>query len=213
MALQKHSRASGARRISFVLVGLVSVWFLLMRQFGGSDIYSVLGPYALAVVAVLWLLRPHKVAYWLTPELKPIVIGVVIGVAMTLATYPVFHLAARWIPGLDSYVGALYRSAATAPLHVELGWVAVIIVAEELLWRGCVLEALERKLPATPALLACVAVYTLAQLGSGSWVVGAMAAVCGLIWTLERKWTDSLLAPLISHLIWTPTVILLHPVT
>lgn len=203
----------GARRFSFVLAGFVIVWFLLMRQFGGADMYSVLGPYAVAVVAVLWLLRPRTLSRWLTPSFQPVAVGVAVGVLMTVATYPVYRLASHYLPGLDSYVNALYRSAATAPLAVELAWVCVIILAEELLWRGFVLEQLERRLPHAIAVIACVLVYVLAQLGSSSWVVGAMAAVCGLVWTLERKWTDSLLAPLISHLIWTPTVILLHPVT
>jgi membrane protease YdiL (CAAX protease family) len=41
----------------------------------------------------------------------------------------------------------------------------------------------------------------------------AMAGVCGSIWTLQRVYTDSLLSPLIAHLIWSPIVILLYPVT
>lgn len=202
-----------AHRISWVLFGLISVWFLLMRQFGGADIYSVLGPYALSVAVVLWLLRPRATRRWLTPTRSSVLWGLLVGVAMTLLTYPVYAFAAqRWL-GLADYVKQLYAAAATAPLWLELMWVSVIIFAEELLWRGFLQEDLERKLPRDAALLTCVLVYTLAQLGSGSWVVGAMAAVCGLIWSLERRLTGSLVAPLISHLIWTPTVILLHPVT
>jgi membrane protease YdiL (CAAX protease family) len=58
-----------------------------------------------------------------------------------------------------------------------------------------------------------VASYAAAQLGSGSWIVMLLAIVCGTIWTLQRHFTRSLLAPLLAHLIWTPVVILLHPVT
>ncbi|MFT3923965.1 MAG: type II CAAX endopeptidase family protein [Myxococcales bacterium] len=206
-----RSRRAG-RRMRWVLAGLVSVWFLLMRQFGGADMYSVLGPYALAVSTVLWLLRPHAIARWLAPSTRVVVVGLLVGLAMTLATYPAYRLAAGLIPGLEQQVSALYRSASTAPLHVELAWVCVIIVAEELLWRGALLEALERKTSLAVAWSVCIGSYALAQLGTGAWVLGAIAAVCGLIWTVERKLTDSVLAPLISHLIWTPTVILLHPV-
>ncbi len=186
--------------------------------------YSVLGPYAVAVIAILWLLRPRTLSRWLAfpwfgsrgdlpASTRAVAVGIAVGALMTLATYPIYRLASRHIAGLDHYVAALYRSAATAPLAVELAWVCVIILAEELLWRGFLLEQFERRLPQALGVGASVGSYVLAQLGSGSWVVGAMAAVCGLIWTLERKWTDSLLTPLVSHLIWTPTVILLHPVT
>jgi hypothetical protein len=37
--------------------------------------------------------------------------------------------------------------------------------------------------------------------------------VCGSLWTAQRHLTRSLLSPLIAHLIWTPIVILLYPVT
>jgi hypothetical protein len=33
------------------------------------------------------------------------------------------------------------------------------------------------------------------------------------VWTAERYYTKSMIAPLLSHAIWTPTVILLLPVT
>jgi membrane protease YdiL (CAAX protease family) len=85
-------------------------------------------------------------------------------------------------------------------------------MAEELLWRGALLEALERRTSRLAAFAISVGSYALAQLGSGSWIVFALALVCGALWTLERLLTRSLLASAISHLIWTQTVILLHPV-
>lgn len=200
-------------RVSWVLAVLVGAWFLLMRQFGGADVYSVLGPYASSVIFVLWLLRPHALRRWFTPTAKTVFIGVVVGAVMTLATYPVFDLASRLLPGLESYVEQLYGSASTASLWGALLWVTVIIFAEEVLFRGFLLEDLERRLPKHIAWPVSVLVYALAQLGSGSWVVCVMAVVCGTIWALERRWTRSLVAPLISHLIWTPTVIVLYPVT
>ena len=40
-----------------------------------------------------------------------------------------------------------------------------------------------------------------------------MALVCGAIWSILRVYTGSLVAPLVAHLIWTPAVIFLYPVT
>jgi membrane protease YdiL (CAAX protease family) len=58
-----------------------------------------------------------------------------------------------------------------------------------------------------------IASYAAAQFGTGSWIVMSFALVCGTLWTLQRHLTGSLLSPLIAHVIWTPIVILLHPVT
>jgi membrane protease YdiL (CAAX protease family) len=208
-----HRHARGARRISFVLFVLISVWGLLMRQFGGADMYSVMGPYALAVVIVLWLLRPRALKRWLVPTRYAILHGLLGGTIITVGTYFVYDLAAALIPGLDSLVEGLYGAANTQALPVALAWVSLIILAEEVLWRGVLLESLDRRLPRAVASIVSVSIYTVAQLGSGSWVVAAMALVCGSIWTWQRRASDSLVAPLLSHLIWTPTVILIHPVT
>jgi membrane protease YdiL (CAAX protease family) len=40
-----------------------------------------------------------------------------------------------------------------------------------------------------------------------------LALVCGAVWTWQRRATGSMVAPLIAHLIWSPAVILLWPVT
>ena len=54
--------------------------------------------------------------------------------------------------------------------------------------------------------------YAAAQACSGSLIVGLLALCCGTLWTFERERTGSLIAPLLSHMIWTPVVILLRPV-
>lgn len=208
-----NKRARGGRRSLVLLVGLVLGWTLLMRQFGGADVYGVVGPYAITVLAVAWLLRARALRSWLEPSLKSVLVGVVSGVVMTIATYPVFRLAIELIPGLNHTVESLYAASRTTTLPVAMAWVSAIVLAEEVLWRGVLLDALEHRMGARAALGLSVLSYALAQLGTGSWVVFALALVCGTLWTLERKLSDSLLAPLISHMIWTQTVILLYPVT
>jgi membrane protease YdiL (CAAX protease family) len=74
------------------------------------------------------------------------------------------------------------------------------------------LEALTKRYRMLVAGTLSVGIYVLAQAGTGSVVVALMALVCGTVWTVQRHYTNSLLSPLIAHLIWTPTVILLRPV-
>lgn len=210
---ESHARARGGRRLLLLLVGLVVVWTLLMRQFGGADVYGVMGPYAITVVVMMWLLRGRKLWSLFAPSKLAIVSGLLMGIVMTVTTYPVFRMAVEIMPWLDAEVQGLYAASRTTTLLAAMAWVSVIIVAEELLWRGVLLEALEPRVPRRLDGALSVLTYALAQLGSGSWVVFALAVVCGSVWTLQRRLTGSLLSPLIAHMIWTHTVILLIPVT
>jgi membrane protease YdiL (CAAX protease family) len=192
---------------------LALVWFLLIQRFGSGDVYAVIGPYACAVSILLIGLRPRAVADGLKPRWRAIGIGLAVGVAMTVLTYPAFRLAAAAFPSLEGHVQSLYSGARSTTLPRALAWVVSVIVAEELLFRGALPDTLSRYVPERSAYAISLVVYMLAQLGTGSLIVTSMAAVCGAIWTLERRLSGSLLAPLISHLLWTPCVILLYPVT
>lgn len=196
-----------------VLAGLIVAWFGLIQRFGEGDVYSVIGPFACAVCVVSIAIDPRAVQRWLAPHTRAVLIGLLVGVTMTALTYPVFRLAVALYPGLEPQVQGLYVGARSTTLPKALAWVVAIILAEELLFRGAWPAALQRRLPKNVAFLLSLVTYALAQLGTGSWIVVAVAGVCGSIWTVQRLYTGSLLSPLISHLIWSPTVILLYPVT
>ena len=208
----ESNRARGGRRSLALLLGLALVWGLLMRQFGGGDVYGVMGPFALVVAGVVRLVRRSAFASWFRPELRAVFVGLGLGAVMTSATYPAFRLAARLLPSLHTTVADLYRAAHATSLRA-MAWVAVLVLAEELLWRGALLEALEKRMSKPLAFGLSVLTYALAQLGSGSWVVFALAFVCGTLWTFARRYTGSLVASTLSHLIWTECVILIFPVT
>jgi uncharacterized protein len=205
---------AASHRLLVLMVGLIAGWCLLMQRFGGrGNIYAVMGPFALTVVLVVAALSSNKLLRWFRPTRLAVLSGVGVGVGMTVVTYPIYALTRSLIPELAARVTVLYSAAHQTTLTEALAWVLAIIVAEELLWRGALLYVLARRVPRSLAIAISVASYALAQFGTGSWIVMALALVCGTIWTLQRQLTRSLLSPLISHLIWTPIVILLHPVT
>ncbi|HEU5208716.1 MAG TPA: type II CAAX endopeptidase family protein [Longimicrobiales bacterium] len=199
-------------RLLALMCGLIVGWGLLMQHFEGN-IYGIMGPFALSVVGVIAALFTHELRRWLRPSKLALLSGLGVGVAMTLLTYPLFFLARATFPGLGSAVSELYATAQRISVAEALPWVVAIIIAEELLWRGALLQVLSCRVPDRLAMVLSVLSYALAQFGSGSWIVMLLAAVCGSIWTLQRRWTHSLVAPLISHIIWTTTVVVLHPVT
>ena len=209
----KPTRAASSVRLLVLMLGLIIGWGLLMQRFGGGNIYAVMGPFALTVLLVVSALASRDLRRWLEPTRLAVVSGLGVGVVMTLLTYPTYALAHELFPELGGLVRGLYSSAQRSSPAEALAWVLAIILAEELLWRGALLHVLARRIPDALAMALSVLTYTLAQFGTGSWVVMLLALVCGTIWTVQRRLTHSLLSPLIAHLIWTPVVILFHPVT
>jgi membrane protease YdiL (CAAX protease family) len=200
-------------RASTSLLAVLTVfWGVVMLQFGEREIYAIVGTYALFVSAVVLVLYRREAGRWFRARARDLAIGLLVGALMTALTYPIYHLAVSWLPALAPLVAGLYRTSHEGHVAAALLWVLVIIAAEELLFRGAWLAVLERQLGRHAAFGLSVALYAGAQAFSGSWIVGFLALCCGALWTLERMLTGSLVAPLVSHMIWTPTVILLHPV-
>lgn len=196
-----------------VLASLIVAWFFVIQRFGEGNVYAVLGPFAGAASLVCVALYPRATVTWLRPTPRAFAVGLGVGIAMTALTYPVFHIGTALVPSLDTEVAGLYHGARSTTLLQALVWIVAIILAEELLFRGAWPAALQRFCGERVAYAISVVLYSLAQAGTGSWIVMLMALVCGTIWTAQRVWTGSLLSPLVSHLIWSPTVILLYPVT
>jgi membrane protease YdiL (CAAX protease family) len=208
-----HSPPVRSVKYSMMLLAMSVVWGILLHQFGTSPIYWIMGPYATLISATVLTMRGHALRRAMRPTLRNVGVGIGLGVLMTAATYPAYHLAQRLFPALAANVAQLYRQSHDESLPVALAWVVVIMSAEELLWRGAWVEALTARFGRTYAGVLSVLIYAATQLSSGSFIVCLLAVVCGAVWTAERYYTRSMIAPLLSHAIWTPTVILLLPVT
>ena len=201
-----------ARRAFFVLIALTVCWGVMMLQFGRREIYWLVGGYALFASACLLLAFGKRLGKSLRVDLRSVLVGLGVGVVMTVLTYPLYQLAVELVPGLEPTVRGLYRTSHKEDMATAVAWTVVILSTEELLFRGAWLMWLEERLGKRGALAASVGLYALAQACTGSFVVALLALCCGTLWTLERMLTGSVVAPLLSHMIWTPTVILLRPV-
>lgn len=193
--------------------GFVVVWPLLMMRFGEGDIYAVIGPYACLIIVTCLALRPRELLAALKPTWRSVLSGLAVGAVMTLLTYPAFRLATHVVPWLDGQVQALYHGARSTTLPKALAWITAIGLAEELLFRGLLPLTLQPWRAERHAFTVALVAYTLAQLGTGSLIVALLALVCGALWSILILRTDSLLSSVIAHAIWSPTVIVLLPVT
>ncbi len=193
----------------------VAVWPWLLHYLGDDDLYAILGPFSLVLIAVLGALAGR--AWWasvLAHHFKRnFAIGLGVGAIMTAGTYGAYAVCAKLIPKLAGEVEGLYRAAHPVSFGTALAWTLIVIVAEEVLWRGPALDGLPSRRARVAVLAASLATYTAVQIATGSWVVALAALVCGSFWMAERVATRSIVAPLVSHGIWTMTVIHLYPVT
>jgi hypothetical protein len=197
---------------------LVVAWPLVLSRFGSGDVYLPLGAFAVFVIGVVLALGRDGDAAALAPRTPPrwtrgIVVGLACGAVMTVGTYAAYAVVVRLAPSVAGSVAGLYANAGTSSLALALIATSAAVVAEEVLWRGPLLRVLERRTGRAAAVGISLITYTLAQGGSRSVIVMVAAVVCGAIWSTERIYTRSVVAPLVSHLMWTLIVIHLLPVT
>lgn len=216
-ALLAHDGVSTRASTRALLVGaaLVVIWPILLSHFGGGDVYALLGPFALFVIGAVMLVGRREPILPRTGRLlaRDLGIGLGVGVVMTVGTYASFALGERLWPPLAGHVGGLYRDAHKENLVFAILATLAAVVAEEILWRGPLLGIVRRKVGVRGAVAISLITYTLACSASRSVIVAVSAVVCGAIWLGERLYTRSIVAPLVSHLMWTTVVVHLLPVT
>ena len=185
-------------------VGLLG-WAVVVGTFKGPNVYVPLAIYAGIFAAVLIALEPRR--YAVRPDPRALVVGVAGAMVMIAGSYGSFALASSLFPSVHADVAADYATTNIGHNWAVLPMLVVVIVAEEVVWREALFD------PARPwrSGSVSVALYVAVQIGFGSWVVFALAAVCGVLWTLQRAYTKSLVAPVLTHAIWNVTVLVAAP--
>jgi CAAX protease family protein len=132
------------------------------------------------------------------PIVGPFLAG---GVAFAMFAVAVF--AARHLPLLSGAVDVIRGKADVAPIVLVVPLAVVSAVAEEVFFRGAVVDALPARHAAAGATVIYVAVTTVT--GNAAMVVAA--AVMGPLFMLERSSTRGVLAPAITHVTWSTLMV------
>lgn len=139
--------------------------------------------------------------------------AVLLGGALVALTHLSFALAVELIPGLETSVVELYgdiEAQSPGPI-ASLGLIAIVVVAEEVLWRGLAVELLTPRLSGVATGCVVVALYAVPQLIGGDWVLLAAAVGLGGVLTAQRLLTKGLLEPIATHAIWSACIFSLLP--
>lgn len=200
-----------AKRISYLAPFVVTLWLIATASGRFFDVRLSIAVVAIGAAAVCVFLLPEFFRRLFAPRPTHIIVGLSAAVVMVIATYTIFPILARIDPTIAASTRSLYSRMrvphATATILVIVG---IIVVAEEILWRGVVQEAFWLKYPSIMSALPSAVVYGLSHAPIGSPLLTIVAVLCGVYWSLLRHRTGSLLPSLIAHLIWD-AAILTHP--
>jgi hypothetical protein len=199
------------RRVVVAIVLLLGVGVLglaLRRHPGESSFYWL----SLALAA-LWAFGAFASGplhlgglCWRGRNQRPVVSGTVIGLLLG-AVFVVGGLIAREIPAVSELITRVLQYTDQGSWRLTMAIALVGGIAEELFYRGALYSALGRYHPA----LVSTVVYVAATLASGNLMLGFAAIVLGTVCALERRATGGVLAPILTHFVWTLVVLLALP--
>lgn len=139
------------------------------------------------------------------PGPRPVVVPVAYA-ALLAAAFVVGALVVRQVPWLDDQVRHVLDHADQGSVPLLALITAVNGVAEELFFRG----ALYAATPRYPVVVTTAA-YVLAVLASGNVMLAFAAVLLGVLVGLERRATGGIQAPIITHVLWSVTMLVALP--
>ncbi len=133
-----------------------------------------------------------------------------VGVALVVATHAAYRVTDSMWPTVTDRVRVLYATIAVG--HARLPLVAltlVVVVAEEMIWRGAALELF----PARRAWFApaTVVLYALPQALAGAWLLVAAALGVGSLFLVQRIITSRLTDSIVTHAVWSIAIFVVIP--
>ena len=136
------------------------------------------------------------------PVIEPIVVG-----AGLAAVFIAGALVIRHIPVLANRVESILTYARTGSWPRVLALTVTNGVAEEIFFRG----ALQPALPDRLQLPGSVVIYALVTMATGNIMLGAASVVLGIIVGIQRRSTDGVLAPALTHVTWSTLMLVFLP--
>lgn len=209
---QRDSEAAFRRRqvvaAIVVLVGAGVLGWSLRLEPGGNLFYV-----AAVVLAGVWAagaflsgrLHLGRISGGTEVFVRPILAPVLLGLLM-VGIFVLGALVVREIPPLADYVSSVLAYADEGSLTA----LAIITffngIAEELFFRGAMYAAIPRH----PVLWTTIA-YVVATLATGNVMLGFAAVLLGAVCGLERRASGGILAPILTHITWSLSMLFLLP--
>jgi uncharacterized protein len=194
--------------LAVVVIGGAVLAYSLRIEPGSALFYP-----ATLVLALVWAVgafasgplhlgrEVHPSGHHVRPVVAPILLGLALSVAFVSGA-----LVVRQVDVLDAYVRSVLAYADEGSVLLLLVVTVVNGIAEELFFRGAVYAAVTRHpVPVTTA------AYTVATLATGNVMLGFAAVVLGAVVGLQRRASGGILAPILTHVTWSVSMLFALP--
>ncbi len=193
-----------------VVVGALVLAFALRRtDTGSAEFYG-----ATMLLALVWTIGAFasgpihlgRVGVDEKAAARPILQPILIGAALSLV-FVVGAFIVRLIPPLADQVRNVLEFAGEGSSALPLLVVTVLNgIAEELFFRGGLYAAIrQHQVPVTAV------AYAIATAATGNVMLAFAALVLGVVVGLERRASGGILAPVLTHLVWSVTMLYALP--
>jgi uncharacterized protein len=202
---------------------LTLAWFAWALCFGILRHWSTWTPFAfagpfLATAALAYRAVPRAL---LRPSLANVMVGVAAGALMVVATHLAYRLLVTFTPAVAGATRQLLSLLNVVGFSAGVRALLIVLIAscEEVLFRG-LLPSSTAPGPGRPhwpsrrefaQITGFAAVYAVTTLPLGSALLVMCALACGSAWGVMRVATNSLVVPLLAHVVWDLGVLLLWP--
>ena len=212
-----HEQSAGALRrrqlvtIGFVVVGAVLLGVSLRLDPGSRWFYpaavALAGVWAVGALASgpLHLGRIPYREGTSRPVFTPILVGALLAGVFVAGALLVRSVS--WLSGFEDQVVSVVDYADQGSLPILVVITTVNGLAEELFFRG----AAYASIPRHPVLWTTLA-YGVATLATGNVMLSFAALVLGVVVGLERRASGGILAPILTHITWSLSMLLVLPV-
>ena len=137
--------------------------------------------------------------------IRPILAPIMLGLLM-VGVFVLGALVVREIDPLADYVSSVLEYADQGSLTLLAAITFVNGIAEELFFRGAMYAAIPRH----PVLWTTIA-YVVATLATGNVMLAFAAVLLGTVCGLERRASGGILAPILTHITWSLSMLFLLP--
>ncbi len=169
------------------------------------------GAAAVSIALAGWALGRARLAQLFEVSPRDAVIAVALGIFLVAATH-----AAYWVVpfAFRHEIRVLYGAIdGGIPRPVLAVITAGVVVAEELVWRAAALELLRPRQGPRAAGVVAVVLYVVPQVIGGAWLLMLAAVGLGALFTVQRLVTGRLVAPLLTHAVWSVAIFVVVPLT
>jgi membrane protease YdiL (CAAX protease family) len=143
---------------------------------------------------------------WRGRNQRPVISGTVVGLVVG-GVFVGGGLIAREIPAVSELITRVLHYTDQGSWRLTIAVALLGAIAEELFYRGALYTALGRH---HPALISTI-VYVAVTLASGNPMLAFAAIFLGTVCAWERRATGGVLAPILTHFVWSLIVLLALP--